>query len=89
MNNKKFFFLIILVDVIMLFLLVHKQNKIIKSLYELQKLQEKKEELIQKQKELVLVCQKEQQLSSVQSFAQDKLAMLPITLKEVGSIVEK
>ena len=73
----------------MLFLLVHKQNKIIKSLYELQKLQEKKEELLQKKKELILICQKEQQLSSVQSFAQDTLLMSSIGLKDVGTVVKK
>jgi hypothetical protein len=70
----------------MIFLLVHKQNKIIKALYELQHLQEEKEALLQQKKELVLADQKGQQLSSIQSFAKNNLQMEPITLKETQSV---
>ena len=70
----------------MIFLLVHKQNKIIKALYELQHLQEKKDDLLQQKKELDLICQKGQQLSSIQSFAKDTLLMTPIKLKDVGTV---
>lgn len=71
----------------MIFLLVHKQNKIIKALYELQQLQEKKDDLLQQKKELDLICQKGQQLTSIQNFAKDNLQMKPIKLKEVGTVV--
>jgi hypothetical protein len=70
----------------MIFLLVHKQNKIIKALYELQHLNEQKEELLQQKKELVLLDQKGQQLSTIQSFAQNNLQMVPIKLKETQAV---
>ncbi|MBP6892393.1 hypothetical protein KBB68_02315 [Candidatus Babeliales bacterium] len=70
----------------MIFLLVHKQNKIIKALYELQHLQEEKELLLQEKKELVLVDQQGQQLSSIQTFAKNNLQMEPITLKEIQAV---
>ena len=70
----------------MIFLLVHKQNKIINALYELQHLQEQKDELLQQKKELVLMDQKGQQLSSIQAFAKDNLQMLPIKLKDAKTI---
>ncbi len=70
----------------MIFMLIHKENKIIKALYELQQLQEKKDELLQKKKELMLLSEKEQQLSSIQNFAQNNLLMTPITLKDVHTI---
>lgn len=70
----------------MIFLLVHKQNKIIKALYELQHLQEEKETLLQQKKELVLADQKGQQLSSIQAFAKNNLQMEPITLKETQAV---
>lgn len=82
MNNKELLFVIIVLNVVMVFLLVHKQNKIIKALYELQQLQEQKEDLLQQKKELMLMNQKGQQLSSVQTYATNNLAMIPIQLKE-------
>ena len=86
MNNKALLFCILLLNIVMIFLLVHKQNKIIKALYELQHLQEKKEQLLQEKKELVLANQKGQQLSSIQTFAKNNLQMEPITLKEIQTI---
>lgn len=70
----------------MIFLLVHKQNKIINALYQLQQLQEEKEKLLEQKKELVLMDQKGQQLSSVQTFAKNNLAMVPIALKETQAV---
>ena len=86
MNNKALMFCIILLNIVMIFLLVHKQNKIIKALYELQQLQEQKEDLLQQKKELVLMDQKGQQLSSIQTFAKNSLAMIPIKLKETQAV---
>lgn len=86
MNNKALLFCIILLNIAMIFLLVHKQNKIINALYELQQLQEKKDSLLQQKKELDLIAQQGQQLTSIQSFAKDDLHMIPIKLKEVGTI---
>ena len=88
MNNKKFLFCIIVLNVFMILLLVHKQNKIIKALYELQRFQEEKEDLVQQKKELTLVCQKGQQLSFIQAYAKNNLAMRPITLKEIQAVDE-
>jgi hypothetical protein len=86
MNNKALLFCIVLLNIVMIFLLVHKQNKIIKALYELQHLQEQKETLLQTKKELVLMDQKGQQLSLIQNFAKDNLQMVPITLKETQAV---
>lgn len=86
MSNKALLFCIVLLNIVMIFLLVHKQNKIINALYELQHLQEKKEELLQEKKELVLIDQKGQHLSSVQEFAQKNLEMIPIKLKETQAL---
>lgn len=70
----------------MIFLLIHKQNKIIKMLYEMQQLHEQQDELLQQKKVLTLAFHKGQQLSTIQSFAKDKLLMNPITLKEAKTI---
>ncbi len=86
MDNKALLFCILLLNIVMIFLLVHKQNKIIKALYELQHLQEEKELLLQEKKELVLVDQQGQQLSSIQTFAKNNLQMEPITLKEIQAV---
>lgn len=86
MNNKALLFCIIVLNVVMIFLLVHKQNKIINALYELQQLQEQKDLLLQEKKELVLIDQKGQQLSSIQNFAKDNLQMVPIKLKEAQAV---
>ena len=86
MNNKGLLLCIILLNVVMIFLLVHKQNKIINALYQLQQLQEQKENLLELKKELVLRDQKGQQLSSIQTFAKNNLAMVPIKLKETQAV---
>jgi hypothetical protein len=78
--------LIVVCNAVMVLLLVHKQNKIIKVLYELQQLQEYKENLLQQKKELLLACQKEQQLSSIQNFAKNDLHMSSMKLKDIGQV---
>ncbi len=70
----------------MIFLLIHKQNKIIKLLYELQQLHEQKDTLLQEKKELTLAYHKGQQLSSIQSFAKNNLSMNAIKLKDAKTI---
>jgi cell division protein FtsL len=87
MNNKTLLFCIALLNIGMIILLVHKQNKIIKAQYELQQLAKQKDELQQQKKELVFMLEKQQQLSSVQNFAKNKLAMTPIKLKEALNLV--
>ena len=86
MNNKALLFLIVILNVVMIFLLVHKQNKIIKALYELQRIEEQKEILLQQKKELTLAKEQGQQLSSVQSFAQNTLAMHAMKIKDAHTI---
>jgi cell division protein FtsL len=86
MNNKALLFIIVLLNIVMIFLLVHKQNKIIKALYELQHLHEQKEELLQQKKELMLRDQKGQQLSSIQTFAKESLQMNSLKLKDAHAI---
>lgn len=89
MNNKALLFLIIILNIVMVFLLVHKQNKIIKASYDLQQLQEKKDTLLQKKKELTLAYQQSKQLSYVQTFAKESLKMAPIKLKDAHTLAPK
>lgn len=70
-------------------LLIEKQNKIIKLLYEIQKLQEHKEYLHDEEKYLTFQLHKEQQLSSVHTFAKEELNMKPIGIKEAKTIPRK
>ena len=70
----------------MIFLLIHKQNKIIKLRYELQQLHEQKDALLQQKKGLTLAYHKGQQLSSIQSFAKNNLSMNAIKLNDVKTI---
>ena len=74
------------VNAIFAMLLIHKQNKIIKLLYELQQLQEQKEQFLQEKKDLVFQLHKEEQVSQVQSFAQQQLNMNPIKIKEAKKV---
>lgn len=86
MNTKTLFFLVAALNIVMVFLLVHKQNKIIKALYELQYLQEEKEELAEKKKELLLQYHIGQKLSTLQTFAKDNLHLHSMTLKDAQAI---
>ena len=74
------------INLSIIFLLIHKQNKFIKLLYELQKLQENKSELLQEKKALTLNFHKGQQLSAIQTFAKNNLHMNSISLKEAKTI---
>jgi len=77
---------IAIVNAVFAFLLIHKQNKIVSLLYEIQKLKEQREQLLETKKNLFIDAQKEQQLSSIQRFAQHELNMKAITIKEAKSI---
>ena len=74
------------VNALFAMLLIHKQNKIIKLLYEVQQLQEQKDLLAQDKKDLLFQLHKEQQLSNVQSFAKTDLKMTPIKIKEAKKV---
>lgn len=77
---------IAIVNVIFAFLLIYKQNKIVMLLYDIQKLKETREELLETKKKLLLDLQTEQQLSSIHRFAQTELNMKAIGIKEVKAI---
>ncbi|HSW75665.1 MAG TPA: hypothetical protein VLG50_01365 [Candidatus Saccharimonadales bacterium] len=86
MKNKTLLFLAACINLGIIFLLIHKQNKIIKLLYEHQQLIEQKEYLLQQKKLLMLEFHKGQQLSSVQTFAKNNLHMNPIKLKDAKTV---
>lgn len=88
-SNKTLLFWIVVCNIIMVFLLVDKQNKIVKAQYEWQKEQEIKELLLQQQKELMLACQKQQQLQDIQEFAKNDLGMSAIKLKDIREISDR
>ncbi|MFA5999332.1 MAG: cell division protein FtsL [Candidatus Babeliales bacterium] len=86
MKNKTLLLLAVCINLIIIFLLIHKQNKIIKLLYENQQLTEQKEILLQQKKMLTLQYHKGQQLSSIQTFAKNNLKMSAIKLKEAKTV---
>lgn len=78
--------LFVIINLIFAVLLIDKQNKITALLYDLQKLQESKDLLTQKVKNLNFLLQKEKQLSGIQSFAKEKLHMKPISIQEAKTL---
>lgn len=89
MNNKTLLLLVAIINIIMMFLVVDKQNKIIKQLYELQQLQEQKNILLEQHKDLMLQLHKEKQLSVVETYAKNNLNMEKITLQDIKRLPEK
>lgn len=85
---KKFSLLIftICLNVIFAFLLINKQNKKVTLLYEIQKLKEQRDQLLESKKNLLLEVHKEEQLSAIQNFAQTELEMSPIKIQEIKAI---
>jgi hypothetical protein len=82
MNQRTLFFIAISINVFMIFLLVQKENNIIKQLHALQKLQEQKNDLLQQYKTHMLTLHELTQLDSIEHYAQTKLQMSPITLRD-------
>ncbi|MBI2353100.1 cell division protein FtsL [Candidatus Dependentiae bacterium] len=78
--------IVALINIVFAFLLIYKQNKIIALLYEIQHLKEEREKLLETKKSLLVDLSKEEKLSTVNNFAQQELAMKPITLKEVKTL---
>jgi len=89
MTNKQLFMLAALINVVMMFLLAYKQNMIIKQIYELQQLQEQKNELLEEKKELTLTLHKLTQLSTIEARAKDQLKLRSMTLKDVHTLPKK
>jgi len=89
MNNKRLVFLVAIINIIMMFLLVYKQNKIIKQLYELQHLQEQKNIIFEQNKNLLLDLHKEKQLSTIESYAKNNLQMERMTLSNIERLPEQ
>ena len=90
MKKLSLLILIACINVVFAILLINKQNSIIALLYDIQQLQEERDQLLEKRKGLSFQLQKEQQLSGVQAFATEKLHMKPVNLKEAKTIsIEK
>lgn len=89
MNNKMLLFVVAIINIIMMFMLVDKQNKIIRQLYELQQLQEQKNIKLEHNKELMLELHKEKQLSTIESHAKNNLQMQKMTLSDIQRLPEK
>lgn len=89
MNNKSLLLLVAFINVIMMFMLIDKQNKIIKQLYELQQLQEQKNIALENNKELMLTLHKEKQLSVIESYAKNNLQMNRIKLNDIQRVPKK
>ena len=86
MKKPSLLMLIACTNVIFAFLLIHKQNNIIKLLYEIQQLKEQREHLLELKKKLLIQLNKEEQLSSIHSFAQEQLDMKPLAVSEAKII---
>lgn len=89
MTNKKLLILVAIINIVMMFLIVHKQNKIIKHLYHLQQLQEQRNELLEQKKELTLTLHKLTQLSTIEAYSKNQLKLRPMTLKDAHTIPTK
>lgn len=81
--------LVAIINIIMMFMLVDKQNKIIKQLYELQQLQDQKNIALEQNKELMLQLHKEKQLSTIESYAKNNLQLERMTLSDIERLPEK
>lgn len=77
------------INVLFAFLLIHKQNKIITLLYEIQQLRQQREQLLETKKSLLVDLYKEEKLSKIQQFAEQELEMKPITIKETKTVTLK
>lgn len=86
MKNKTLYILAACINLAIIFLLINKENMFIKLLYQQQQLDEHKNELLQHKKELTLLYHKGQQLSTIESFAKNKLAMRPLSLKDAKKL---
>lgn len=82
MTNRQLLFLAGILNVMIMFLTVHKQNIIIKKLYELQQLQETKNQHLETKKERMLKLHQLTQLSKIQDHAQANLGMRYMTQKD-------
>lgn len=89
MTNKQLLIFAALINIVMMFLLAYKQNMIIKHLYELQQLQEQRNELLEEKKELTLSLHKLTQLSTIEAHAKNELKMQSMTLKDVNFLQDK
>ncbi len=89
MNNKMLLVLVAIINILMMFMLVDKQNKIINELYILQQLQEQKNMLLEQHKELLLQLHKEKQLSTVETYAKNNLQMQKMTLNDIQRLPQK
>jgi hypothetical protein len=89
MTNKKLLFLVALVNIIMMFMLISKQNKIIKQLYDIQQLQEQKNIVLDQHKELMLELHKLKQLSTIEQHVTKNLQMHSMTLTDAQKIPEE
>lgn len=85
-SNRLLIVYMIGLNVLFVFLLVHKQNKMIHALYNMQHLDEIKQDLLEQKKAWLVTVQKGQQLSAVQQFAKEQLHMQALTLKDVTTI---
>ena len=88
MNNKKLLLIVGIINVFIIFMLIDKQNKIIKELYELQRLQEEKNIIFEENQELILQLHKEKELSSVESYIKNNLQMNKIALSDIKRLPE-
>ena len=89
MTNKQLLMLAAVINVLMMFMLAYKQNMIIKYLYELQQLQEQRNELLEEKKELTLNLHKLTQLSTIEAQAKNQLHLQSMTLKDINLLQDK
>ncbi len=88
MTNKQLLFLVAIINIIMMFMLIDKQNKTIKELYDIQQLQEQKNIALDQYKELMLELQKLKQLSTIEEHATKNLHMRSMKLNDIQKIPE-
>jgi hypothetical protein len=76
----------VLVNLIFIFLQIHKQSQFVKISYAHQRLQKEKDHLIRRRNELIHQIHLQQSRKNVQKYAQDQLGMCETNVKQIHKI---
>ena len=85
-STKQLLTILFVLNIVMVFLLIYKQNKIIKELYVLQELQQQKESLLDEHRALTVQLQTNTQLSAIEQHGQEVLQLKSVGLRDVATI---
>lgn len=86
-SRKNLFFVVfIIVNIVFIFLQIHKQSRFVNLAYEKQRLEKEKDQLIQKKNNLTQEFYQLKNPTSIKDFAKNKLDMKTIKLTQIKKI---